>query len=37
MEKKPPVGKTIGFAYAAVTLFAAAFVIGGILLGRKAR
>jgi hypothetical protein len=35
MSKKPSAAKTIAWAYSAVLTFATAFIIGGILLGKK--
>lgn len=32
MNKKPSLGKTVGWAYGAVIVFAAAYFVGGILL-----
>ena len=36
MSKKPSAGKTIAWAYSAVLTFATAFIVGGILLDKKA-
>jgi hypothetical protein len=37
MSKKPSTAKTIAWAYSAVLTFATAFIIGGLLLDKKAR
>ncbi|GCE15522.1 hypothetical protein [Tengunoibacter tsumagoiensis] len=37
MDKKQPVGKTIAVAYGAVLAFAAAYLVGGILLEKASR
>lgn len=34
---KPPVMKTLAWVYGAVTAFTATFIVGGILLDRRAR
>ena len=36
MSKKLSTGKTIAWAYSAVLTFATAFIVGGILLDKKA-
>ena len=36
MSKKPSAGKTIAWAYSAVLTFATAFIVGGLLLDKKA-
>ncbi len=36
MSKKISTGKTIAWAYSAVLTFATAFIVGGILLDKKA-
>jgi hypothetical protein len=37
MDKKPSVGKTVGWAYGAVIVFATAYFIGGVLLEKVSR
>ncbi|GAC1357461.1 MAG: hypothetical protein NVS2B12_01090 [Ktedonobacteraceae bacterium] len=37
MSRKPSAGKTIAWAYSAVLTFATAFIVGGILLDKKAK
>ncbi len=36
MSKQPSLGKTVVWAYSAVLTFATAFIIGGLLLDKKA-